>query len=127
MLNRLVEFALAQRLMILVLTALMIAAGSYAFYHLPIDAFPDVSAVQVKVIMKAPGMTPEEVETRITAPIELELLGIPNKKILRSVTKYALADITIDFEDGVDIYWARNQVAERLRSEERRIGKECCR
>ena len=114
MLNRLVEFALAQRLMILVLTALMIAAGSYAFYHLPIDAFPDVSAVQVKVIMKAPGMTPEEVETRITAPIELELLGIPNKKILRSVTKYALADITIDFEDGVDIYWARNQVAERL-------------
>ena len=114
MLNRLVEFALGQRLIILVLTALLIAAGSYAFYRLPIDAFPDVSAVQVKVIMKAPGMTPEEVETRITAPIELELLGIPNKKILRSVTKYALADITIDFEDGIDIYWARNQVAERL-------------
>ena len=114
MLNRLVEFALGQRLIILVLTALLIAAGSYAFYRLPIDAFPDVSAVQVKVIMKAPGMTPEEVETRITAPIELELLGIPNKKILRSVTKYALTDITIDFEDGIDIYWARNQVAERL-------------
>ena len=114
MLNRLVEFALGQRPIILVLTALLIAAGSYAFYRLPIDAFPDVSAVQVKVIMKAPGMTPEEVETRITAPIELELLGIPNKKILRSVTKYALTDITIDFEDGVDIYWARNQVAERL-------------
>ena len=116
MLNRLVEFALGQRLIILVLTALLIAAGGYAFYRLPIDAFPDVSAVQVKVIMKSPGMTPEEVETRITAPIELELLGIPNKKILRSVTKYALTDITIDFEDGIDIYWARNQVAERLSS-----------
>ena len=114
MLNRLVEFALAQRLIMLVLTALLVAAGGYAFYRLPIDAFPDVSAVQVKVIMKAPGMTPEEVEARITAPIELELLGIPNKKILRSVTKYALTDITIDFIDGVDIYWARNQVAERL-------------
>ncbi len=114
MLSRLVEFALGQRLIILVLTAMLIAAGAYSFYRLPIDAFPDVSAVQVKVIMKAPGMTPEEVETRITAPIELELLGIPNKKILRSVTKYALTDITIDFEDGVDIYWARNQVAERL-------------
>jgi len=116
MLSRLVEFALGQRLIILVLTAMLIAAGTYAFYRLPIDAFPDVSAVQVKVIMKAPGMTPEEVETRITAPIELELLGIPNKKTLRSVTKYALTDITIDFEDGVDIYWARNQVAERLGS-----------
>ncbi len=114
MLNRLVEFALGQRIIILVLTAMLVAAGGYAFYRLPIDAFPDVSAVQVKVIMKAPGMTPEEVEARITAPIELELLGIPNKKILRSVTKYALTDITIDFIDGVDIYWARNQVAERL-------------
>jgi cobalt-zinc-cadmium resistance protein CzcA len=68
----------------------------------------------VKVIMKAPGLTPEEVEQRITVPIELELLGIPNKKILRSTTKYALADITLDFEDGTDIYWARNQVSERL-------------
>jgi cobalt-zinc-cadmium resistance protein CzcA len=64
--------------------------------------------------MKAPGMTPEEVEARITTPIELEMLGIPNKKILRSVSKYAIADITIDFEDGTDIYWARSQVSERL-------------
>jgi cobalt-zinc-cadmium resistance protein CzcA len=64
--------------------------------------------------MKAPGLTPEEVEQRITVPIELELLGLPNKEILRSTTKYALADITVDFEDGTDIYWARNQVSERL-------------
>ena len=114
MLARLVEFALAQRLLVALLTVVLLGAGIYAFRDLPIDAFPDVSPVQVKVIMKAPGMTPEEVEARITTPIEIEMLGIPYKKILRSVTKYALTDVTIDFEDGVDIYWARNQVSERL-------------
>jgi cobalt-zinc-cadmium resistance protein CzcA len=114
MLTRLVEFSLAHRLLVVLATLLLIGGGVYAFRELPIDAFPDVSAVQVKVIVKAPGMTPEEVETRVTQPLELEMLGIPNKTILRSTTKYALADVTIDFADGVDIYWARNQVAERL-------------
>ncbi len=114
MLSRLVEFSLTQRLLILVLTALLVGAGILAFKSLPIDAFPDVSTTQVKIIMKAPGMTPEEVEARITTPIELEMLGIPHQRILRSVSKYALADITIDFEDGTDIYWARQQVSERL-------------
>lgn len=113
-LGRIVEYSLAQRLFVLLLTIMLIAGGAYAFRQLPIDAYPDVSPVQVKVIMKAPGMTPEEVEARITAPIEIEMLGIPNKRIVRSVTKYALTDVTIDFEEGVDIYWARNQVAERL-------------
>jgi cobalt-zinc-cadmium resistance protein CzcA len=114
MLDRLVEFSLAHRLLVVLAMLLLIGGGVYAFRELPIDAFPDVSAVQVKVIVKAPGMTPEEVETRVTQPLELEMLGIPNKTILRSTTKYALADVTIDFADGVDIYWARNQVAERL-------------
>jgi cobalt-zinc-cadmium resistance protein CzcA len=114
MLSRLVEFSLAHRLLVVLATLLLIGGGVYAFRDLPIDAFPDVSAVQVKVIVKAAGMTPEEVETRVTQPLELEMLGIPNKTILRSTTKYALADVTIDFADGVDIYWARNQVAERL-------------
>ncbi|MDP2155443.1 MAG: efflux RND transporter permease subunit, partial [Sulfuricella sp.] len=109
-----IEFALTQRLAVIVTTLVLIGAGAVAFKQLPIDAFPDVSSTQVKVIIKAPGMTPEEVESRIVAPIEVELLGIPYKKILRSVSKYALTDITIDFEDGTDIYWARNQVAERL-------------
>jgi cobalt-zinc-cadmium resistance protein CzcA len=85
-----------------------------AYLGLPIDAFPDVSSTQVKIIMKAPGMTPEEVESRIAVPIEVEMLGIPKTKILRSVTKYGLVDVTIDFEDGTDIYWARQQVSERL-------------
>ncbi|MDD5404032.1 MAG: CusA/CzcA family heavy metal efflux RND transporter [Sulfuricella sp.] len=116
MLARLIELALTQRLAVVITTLALIGAGAVAFEQLPIDAFPDVASTQVKVIIKAPGMTPEEVESRIVAPIEVELLGIPNKKILRSVSKYALTDITIDFEDGTDIYWARNQVAERLGS-----------
>ena len=111
MLARLIQFALAQRLFILIATIIMAGAGWYAFHQLPIDAFPDVSSTQVKVIMKAPGMTPEEIESRIAIPIEVEMLGIPQQKILRSVTKYGLVDVTIDFQDGTDIYWARQQVA----------------
>jgi heavy metal efflux system protein len=114
MLSRIVAFALAQRLLVGVITLLLVGAGIMAVRTLPIDAFPDISTTQVKIIMKAPGMTPEEVETRITAPIEQELLGIPNQAILRSKSKYAIADITLDFADGTDIYWARQQVTERL-------------
>ena len=114
MLAALIRFSLTQRLLILVLTAMLIAAGVQAFLGLPIDAFPDVSTTQVKIILKAPGMTPEEVETRLSVPVEQELLGIPNQRLLRSTSKYALTDITIDFEDGTDIYWARQQVGERL-------------
>ncbi|WP_230969221.1 efflux RND transporter permease subunit [Nitrogeniibacter aestuarii] len=116
MLDRLIRFSLTQRLLILVLTAILLAAGVQAFLNLPIDAFPDVSTTQVKIILKAPGMTPEEVETRLAVPVEQEMLGIPNQRLLRSTSKYALTDITIDFEDGTDIYWARQQVGERLAS-----------
>ena len=116
MLAALIRFSLTQRLLILVLTAILIAAGVQAFLGLPIDAFPDVSTTQVKIILKAPGMTPEEVETRLAVPVEQELLGIPHQRLLRSTSKYALTDITIDFEDGTDIYWARQQVGERLAS-----------
>ena len=114
MLSRLVQFALAQRLFILLAAALLAGAGWFAFKNLPIDAFPDVSSTQVKIIMKAPGMTPEEIESRVAIPIEVEMLGIPKQRILRSVTKYGLVDVTVDFEDGTDIYWARQQVSERL-------------
>ncbi|ANQ83358.1 putative cation efflux system protein [Azoarcus olearius] len=113
-LARLVEFSLTQRLLVLVLTALLVGAGAMALRSLPIDAFPDVSTTQVKIIVKAPGMTPEEVEARITVPIEQELLGIPAQRMLRAVSKYGITDITVDFDDGTDIYWARQQVSERL-------------
>ena len=114
MLAGLIRFSLTQRLLLLVLTVMLVGAGVQAFRGLPIDAFPDVSTTQVKIILKAPGMTPEEVETRLAVPVEQELLGIPQQRLLRSTSKYALTDITIDFEDGTDIYWARQQVGERL-------------
>jgi cobalt-zinc-cadmium resistance protein CzcA len=114
MLQAIIQFALTQRLLVMLATMILAVAGWKAFQTLPIDAFPDVSTTQVKIIIKAPGMTPEEVETRITAPIEVEMLGIPKQSMLRSMSKYALADITVDFKDGTDIYWARQQVAERL-------------
>jgi cobalt-zinc-cadmium resistance protein CzcA len=114
MLRTIVQGALTQRLFVAFATLIMCAAGIFAFLRLPIDAFPDISTTQVKVIMKAPGMTPEEVEQRVIAPLEMELLGIPRQTVLRSTAKYAIADITIDFEDSADIYWARQQVSERL-------------
>ena len=96
----LIQFALTQRTLVLLVTLLLTGGGYIAFRALPIDAFPDVSPTQVKIIVKAPGMTPEEVESRITAPIEVELLGIPNQVMLRSIAKYALTDITVDFRGG---------------------------
>ena len=114
MLAKIVEVSLRARLLVGVLALALAGSGLLALRSLPIDAFPDVSPAQVKIIMKAPGMTPEEVESRIVAPIELAMLGIPNQKMLRSVSKYAIADLTIDFDDATDIYWARQQVTERL-------------
>ncbi len=114
MLGRLVEFSLTQRVLVLVAAAGLALAGALAFLALPVDAYPDIAPAQVKLILKAPGMTPEEVESRVVAPLELELLGLPNGTVLRSTAKYAIADITLDFAEGTDIYWARQQVAERF-------------
>ncbi len=114
MMAMLIRFALTQRLLVLLMVLLLTGGGWQAVTTIPIDAFPDVSPTQVKIIVKAPGMTPEEVEARITAPIEVELLGIPKQTMLRSIAKYAVSDITVDFEEGTDIYWARQQIAERI-------------
>lgn len=114
MMGRLVQFALTQRVFVLLLVALLTLGGVIAYRGLPIDAFPDVSTPQVKIIVKAPGMTPQEVEARITAPIEVEMLGIPRQTMLRSIAKYGVTVITVDFTEGTDIYWARQQVSERL-------------
>lgn len=110
----LIRFALGQRLVTIIVTVVLIGFGIDAVRNLPIDAFPDISPTQVKIIIKAPGMTPEEVEALITQPVEVELLGIPRQTVLRSISKYALSSITLDFEEGTDIYWARQQVSERL-------------
>jgi len=114
MLAQLTRLALTKPLLTMLAAVLLIGAGAYSFTKLPIDAFPDVSSPQVKIIVKLAGTTPEEMEARVTAPIEVELLGLPKQTMLRSTSKYGLADITLDFADGTDIYWARSQVAERL-------------
>jgi len=100
--------------MIVLVTIGISVAGAWSFKNLPIDAFPDISSPQVQIIIKAPGMSPTEVEQRITFPIETEMQGIPGQKVLRSTTKYALSVIVVDFEDSVDIYHARTLVNERL-------------
>ena len=114
MLAWLIEFSLRQRMLVMLGALALAGAGVFAFLNLPIDAYPDISPTQVKLILKAPGMTPEEVETRVIAPLEMELLGVPKGAMLRSVAKYAIADITLDFAEGTEIFWARQQVAERF-------------
>ncbi|KFZ37594.1 cytochrome C peroxidase [Shewanella mangrovi] len=114
MLNAMIRFSLTQRLFMLITGLILAAAGSYAWLGIPLDAFPDISPTQVKIILKAPGMTAEEIESQVTVPVETELLGIPKQSILRSTTKYAITAITLDFNEGTDIYWARQQVSDRL-------------
>ena len=114
MLQRLIGFSLAQRLLVILAALAIAGAGVFAYLALPIDAYPNIAPTQVKLILKAPGMTPEEVESRVVVPLEMELLGIQHANMLRSVSKYALADITLDFDEGTDIYWARSQVSERF-------------
>src|SRR3989344_2714183 len=114
MIAALIRFSLIQRLMTLLAAVAVIAGGLWAFRTLPIDAFPDIYTPQVQVIVKAPGMTPAEVESRIAFPIEIEMQGLPRQTALRSLNKYALGLVTVWFEDGTDIFWARQQVAERL-------------
>jgi len=114
MLERLIHFSLRQRL-ITFLGALFVAAwGATSYLKLPIDAFPDVAPIQVLVAMRAPGLTPEELESRVTAPIEIAAKGIPSLVRMRSTTRYSVALITFEFAEGTDIYWARAQVNERL-------------
>ncbi|MGL2576516.1 efflux RND transporter permease subunit [Helicobacter pylori] len=116
MLASIIEFSLRQRVIVIVGAILILFFGTYSFIHTPVDAFPDISPTQVKIILKLPGSSPEEMENNIVRPLELELLGLKGQKSLRSISKYSISDITIDFDDSVDIYLARNVVNERLSS-----------
>ncbi|MGL2365625.1 efflux RND transporter permease subunit [Helicobacter pylori] len=116
MLASIIEFSLRQRVIVIVGAILILFFGTYSFIHTPVDAFPDISPTQVKIILKLPGSSPEEMENNIVHPLELELLGLKGQKSLRSISKYSISDITIDFDDSVDIYLARNIVNERLSS-----------
>ncbi|MBI2061658.1 MAG: efflux RND transporter permease subunit [Nitrospirae bacterium] len=116
MLNWLVQQSLRNRTTVLLLFAAVAAIGAYLVANLPVDAVPDITPVQVMVNTDTKALDPEQIEKTVTFPIETEMSGIARVKEARSLSKYGLSQVIINFEDGTDIYWARQQVAERLQS-----------
>lgn len=114
MIDRVIVFALRQRMFVLVLAAALIGFGLYALANLPIEAFPDVQDVQVQVITQSTGQAPQDMERAVTLPIEREVSGVPRLVNVRSVTMTGLSIVTLTFEDGTGDYFARQQVAEKL-------------
>ncbi|QND81993.1 CusA/CzcA family heavy metal efflux RND transporter [Pseudoxanthomonas mexicana] len=114
MLERILRFAIAHRWLMLALTVALIAVGSWSFSRLPIDVTPDITNVQVQVNTQVDGHSPLESEQRVTFPIETALAGLPGLDYTRSISRYGLSQVTVVFEDGTDLYFARQQVAERL-------------
>ncbi|WP_299464288.1 CusA/CzcA family heavy metal efflux RND transporter [uncultured Gimesia sp.] len=116
MLSHLIEFSLANRFIVLVVTLLMAAGGVYSAIHLPIDAVPDMTNVQVQVVTDAGFLSPVEVERYVTYPVETAMGGLPKVEEVRSVSKFGISVVTIVFEEGTDLYWARQLVTERITS-----------
>ena len=116
MIQRIVDWALGQRLLVLVGTAGVLGAGVVAFRGLPVDAFPDVSPVLVQVITESPGLAPQEVEALVTYPIEVAMNGLPGVTRIQSISAFGLSQVGIYFHDDVDIYFARQLVFERVQS-----------
>jgi cobalt-zinc-cadmium resistance protein CzcA len=114
MLERIVEYTLKQKGMVLFLSLLILMLGLYSYWTLPIDAFPDVTNIQVEVVSHADGLSAIEIERNVTYPIEMAMRGLPDIEQMRSVTKFGLSIVTIVFKDDVDIYFARQLVFERL-------------
>ena len=124
MIERLIRTALDQRFLVLLAVLGLIAGGTAAFHHLPIDAFPDVTPVQVQVITKTPSLAPAEIERLVTFPLEIELTNLPGKTELRSVSRFGISVITIVFDDRTDIYFARQLVLERVLQARSRLPQE---
>ena len=116
MINWIVSFAVKRRMMVLALTFLFAGFGVYNIQNLAVDAVPDITNVQVQINSKAPGFTPLEVEQRITYLVETAMAGIPKLDYTRSLSRYGLSQVTIIFDEGTDIYWARQQIGERIQS-----------
>jgi heavy metal efflux system protein len=114
MINGLIRFSVENRLIVLLLVAIMSAAGAYSLINLPIDAVPDVTNVQVQVLTAAPSLAPLEIERQVTFPVETAMSGLPDVEEIRSVSKFGLSAVTIVFDDSVDTYFARQLVLERL-------------
>ncbi len=115
MLNRIIELSLRHRLIVLLVTFGLVVAGTIAFKRLPIDAFPDTTPVQVQVNTVAPALSPLELERQVTFPVEQAISGLPGLVEVRSLTRFGLSQVTVIFEDGTDIWLARQVVSERLR------------
>jgi len=114
MIDRILEFALRQRAVVLLGTALLLAVGLWSALHLPVDAVPDITGIQVQINTEVPALAAEESEKLVTQPLELELSGLPGVEEMRSITKFGLSQITLQFKDDTDIFRARQLVAERL-------------
>ena len=114
MLDRMIRFAIGHRWLMLALTVTLIALGAWSFTRLPIDATPDITNVQVQINTEAPGYSPLESEQRVTFPIETAMAGLPGLDYSRSISRYGLSQVTVAFKDGTDLYFARQQVGERL-------------
>ena len=121
MIASLLEFSLRQRILILGVAGIVSFAGVLAFQSLPIDAYPDVTNIQVQVLTEAPGLSPVEVERFITYPLELQMTGLPGLAEIRSLSKFALSQVTVVFQDDVDIYFARQLVLERMMAAKERL------
>ncbi|MCB2410978.1 CusA/CzcA family heavy metal efflux RND transporter [Hymenobacter lucidus] len=121
MLNKLIYFSIHNKLIIGLLTLALIAWGGYSLYRLPIDAVPDITNNQVVVYTVAPSLAANDIERLVSFPIEQSVATIPGEDNVRSFSRFGLSVVTIVFEDGIDIYWARQQVAERLREAESQI------
>lgn len=116
MIERLLEWSLRNRFLVLTLTVILVGGGVWALRGLPIDAVPDVTNVQVQVLTTAPALGPEEVERFVTTPVELAMSGLPGLTQLRSISRFGLSAVTVVFKDGTDIYFARQLVNERVQA-----------
>jgi cobalt-zinc-cadmium resistance protein CzcA len=114
MLTQLIRFAIAHRWLMLALALALAALGGWSFTKLPIDAVPDITNVQVQINTEAPGYSPLESEQRVTFPVETAMAGLPGLDYTRSISRYGLSQVTVVFKDGTDLYFARQQVAERV-------------
>src|SRR5437773_7766325 len=123
MINRILEFSMAQRAFIFLAGVGLLGAGLWSALHLPIDAVPDITGVQVQINTEVPALAAEESEKLVTQPIERELAGLPGVQEMRSLTKFGLSQVTLNFKDGTDIYRARQLVAERLQGVLDRLPK----
>ncbi|WP_197477310.1 efflux RND transporter permease subunit, partial [Alcanivorax sp. HI0044] len=114
MIDAIVRLSVERRYLMLSLILVLIGVGVWSFQRLPIDAVPDITNVQVQINTEAPGYSPLETEQRITFPVETALYGLPSLSYTRSLSRYGLSQVTVVFEEGTDIYFARNLINERL-------------